>query len=245
MGDLTSVVPSIAGTFFGTVGPGGFPGVSSYGGTTNLTGANVSSTGWLANSMVTNSRVYNYAYFTNQIPSDILSIINGVDIVDVSGSLTTGGTADDNDYFWYKYDGIVNGGQPLTIPATNIGTRKVILLVDNADVNITGNINLTDGQGFFMAIVRGSINVDPTVGGGATPNLEGLYFADNTFTDGVGDTQLKTRGSIVSNGGISMRRDLGADNTPPSEIFEYAPDQIILFPEIIGTRKMEWKEVAP
>jgi hypothetical protein len=127
----------------------------------------------------------------------------------------------------------------------NIGTRKVILLVDNADVNITGNINLTDGQGFFMLIVKGNVNIDPAVGGGGSANLEGLYFADGTLTDGSGNTQFHTRGSIVANGGISMQRDLVANNMSPAELFEFAPDQIMLFPKVLGTRKMSWKEVAP
>jgi hypothetical protein len=245
MGDLASTVPSLAGTFFNLAGPGGFPGVSSFGGSTNLTGANVSTTGWLAESRVTNAKVYSYDYFANLIPSDILAIMNNVNIADVPGSLTSGGTHDTNSYYWYKYDGAVNGNQVLTIPSVNIGTRKVILLVDNADVNITGNINLTDGQGFFMLLVKGNINIDSLVGGGGSANLEGLYFADGMLTDGSGSTQFYTRGSIVANGGIGMQRDLVSDNTPPAELFEYAPDQIMLFPKILGTRKMSWKEVAP
>jgi hypothetical protein len=170
--------------------------------------------------------------------------MNPVNIANVAGSLTSGGTHDTNNYYWYKYDGAANGNQSLTIPSLALGTRKVILLVDNADLNITGNINLTAGSGFFTVIVKGNINVASGVGGGV--NLEGLYFADGTFSDGVGNTQLSTRGSIVANGGINMQRDLGgAANTTPSELFAYAPDQIMLFPKILGTRKINWKEVAP
>jgi hypothetical protein len=58
-GDLNSDVPASAGLFFDDIGAGGYPGVPSYGDTTNLNGANVSETGWLVNSSVTNSKVYN------------------------------------------------------------------------------------------------------------------------------------------------------------------------------------------
>jgi hypothetical protein len=238
-GDLTSNVP--VGSYFGLLGTGGFPGIPAYGGDTWLTGANVSTTGWLVNSTVTNSKVYNYDYFANQIPDDITPIITSVDTADVAGSLTSGGTADPNSYYWYKYDGAVNGNQPLSVPAVNFGARKVILLVDNADLDITGNISLTTGQGFFMVIVKGNINVDPGV-----TNLEGLYFTDAVFSDGVGSAQLQVKGSVTANGGISLQRDLGlAADSDPSELFTYAPDQIMLFPKVFGARRISWKEVAP
>lgn len=173
--------------------------------------------------------------------------MNAVDVTDIAGSLTLGDAihVEDN-YYWYKYDGTLNGNQALTIPAVDLGTRKVILMVDNADANITGNIHLTDGSGFFMLIVNGNINVDATIGGEATPNLEGLYLADGIFSDGVGNTQLWVRGSVVGNLGVNMQRDLGGvANSDPAEFFEYAPDLIMLYPSKLGVRKMSWKEVAP
>ena len=244
-GSIESNVP--ASNYFGIVGTGGFPGIASYNGATNLTSTNVSPTGWLVESPVTNTKVYNYDYFANLIPDNITAIMNPVNTLDVAGSLTSSGTADPNGYYWYKYDGALNGGQALTIPAIDFLTRKVILMVDNANINITGNISLTAGQGFFMVIVKGNIIVDSSVGGGGNHNLAGLYFADGTFSDGVGSTQLWIRGSIVANSGISLQRDLGSTGnaTTPSELFVYAPDKIMLFPKILGTRKINWKEVAP
>lgn len=244
-GDLIDGVPEAG--IFNLDGPGGFPGVSAYGGVTYLASANTSSKGWLVNSLPVSQRTYDYAYFANQIPADITAVINSVDTADVPGSLISGNsTHDTNDYYWYKYDGDVNSNQALVIPVMDVGTRKVILMVDNADVNITGDINLTDGSGFFMLIVRGNINVDPTVVGGATPNLEGLYLADGTFNTGLGNSQLWVRGSLAGNLGINMQRNLGGSaNSDPSEFFEYAPDQIMLYPKVLGVRKINWKEVAP
>lgn len=242
-GNLISNMP--LNVYFGLAGAGGYPGVPAYTDGTNLTTSNVSQTyGWLAQSSWLNPRLFNYDYFANQIPSDILpnvKSINGTD--DLSGAV-----ADPQGYEWYKYNGGAKGGIPLTIDADqDIGSRKVILLVDSANVNINKTINLTDGLGFFLMIVKGNISLDPTLGG-ATPALEGIYIADGSFSDGSGqaedDVEMKIRGSVVAYGGVNMQRDL-ASNISPAEIFEYAPDQILLFPKSLSFRRLSWKEVAP
>lgn len=242
--NIDSVVP--AGKYFSLAGAEGFPGVTAYGTTTNLTNANSSAKGWLVNSAVTNAKTFSYDSFYNQVPSDIT--INPITSADsVLDKLTSSSSPDANGYSWYKYDGAVNGNADLTIPATDIAGRKVILFVNDANVNITGNINLTDGAGFFMMIVKGNINVNSAVGG-TGPNLEGLYFSDGIFNGGTGSTQLHVRGSVASNSSVDFKieRDLlGAANVNPSELFEYAPDQILLFPKVLGSRKMTWQEVAP
>ena len=125
-----------------------------------------------------------------------------------------------------------------------MGGRKVILLVENANLILNAKINLADGAGFFGAFVDKSITVGASVGGGANPHLEGIYLADSSFSTGAGDTQLRVRGSVAAYGGVSLQRNLD-DNTNPAEFFEFAPDQIVLFPSRLGTRKMDWKEVAP
>jgi hypothetical protein len=68
------------------------------------------------------------------------------------GDIATGGTPDANGYYWYKFDGRQTGLDLNLNSAANLGSRKVILLVDNADANIMGNINLTKGSGFFMMV---------------------------------------------------------------------------------------------
>src|SRR5204863_7537682 len=88
-------------------------------------------------------------------------------------TFTSGGTLS-HGYYWYRYDGSTSG-LDLTISSdANIGTRKVILMVESADLNINGQINVTDGQGFFMHFVvttsignKGNINIGTGVGGGS------------------------------------------------------------------------------
>lgn len=251
--NLTAHVP--AGLYFGLAPTSysGYPGVPSYQGATDLTNTLASSLGWLVKNTTTNQRIYNYQAITSLIPAD--TVINTLPATITSANFNFAGTTASYGYKWYKYSG--NGGLPLTINgALNIGTEKVILLVDSANLQINGNINVTDGSGFFMVLVgktatgtMGNINVAATVGGAipqANPNLEGIYESDGVFNDTSANTQLWVRGSVVANGGVSLLRDLVAGNaTTPAELFEYAPDQILLYPPKLGIRKLNWKEVAP
>jgi len=243
------------GNFFGIPGPGGFPGVPGYAGTASFGQGFVSQPGWVAQSAIANPKVYDYQYFYNQIPSDILTNdINVIPSARLNGTdLITGGVADANGYYWYKYDGSVSRLDLTLNTAVNLGSRKVILLVDSANFDIKAPISLTDGQGFFMAVVgknsdnqKGNIFIDPTVTGG-NPDLKGIYVADGGFDTGSASTELKIRGSAVAYGEFVLNRALDgvASATTPSELFEYAPDQIMLLPNAFNARKINWKEVAP
>lgn len=253
-GDLKSKIPS--GQVFGLPGNGGYPGIPAYGGVTTLTSSNVSGTGWLANTSNLDTKVYDYKYFINQIPKD--TVITNVPSESVDGTFFESGGTLSYGYYWYKYDGSATGLDLTLNSVMNLGDRKVILLVNSADFYIKGNINVTDGQGFFFVTVgknadggKGTIYVDPAVGGGGAPNLEGIYEADNYFQTGSvitgDDSQLWVRGAVAGYGGVILQRDLGGlpNKTSPAELFEYAPDQIMLFPSKLGYRRLNWKEVAP
>jgi hypothetical protein len=246
-GDLTSKVPPTL--LFDTSGTGGFPGVPAYQGSTNLTAGSVSSTSWMSQNTITSPKIYDYQSFINQIPAD--TTINTISTSSVNNTNFNAGNSSYG-YTWYKYNGA--GGIPLSINGPlNIGSKKVILLVDSADLLINAPINLTKGSGFFMVLVgetaggaKGNIVVDPAVGGGGSANIEGIYEADNVFGDSAGNTQLWVRGSVVAYSGVSLQRDLNIPNaTTPAELFEFAPDQVLLFPNKLGTRRINWKEVAP
>jgi hypothetical protein len=251
-GDLNSDVPE-GSYYFGLEGSGGYPGVPSYTSSSNLTSTNVSTLGWIADSDNLDQKIYDYQFFANQIPAD--TVITTVPSESVDGSFFESGGTMSGGYYWYKYDGSGSGLDLTLNSAMNLGSRKVILFIDSANFNINAPINLTDGQGFFLVITgigaggtKGNIIVDPAVGGGAGPNLEGIYEADNQFRTGDGNLQLQIRGSVTAYGGIDMKRNLGdaLNGTSPSEVFEFAPDQIMLFPSAaIGSRKISWKEVAP
>jgi len=94
---------------------------------------------------------------------------------------------------------------------------------------------------------KGNIYVNPSVNGSADniPELKGLYLADGSFFTGEGNGQLHIKGSVAGLDGVSLQRDLDDNSLNPAEFIEYAPEQIILFPKILKTKKINWKEVAP
>jgi hypothetical protein len=245
-GNLVSSVP--ATTDFSLDGPGGFPGIPIFSGS-NLTGANTSSRGWRADSPVNISSTenYEYAYYEDRLPSTVVPTAGAVNLL-TSGTAVGSGT---NTYYVIVY----TGGN-LVIPANvDLLNRKVLLYVQNGDLDINGRINLNDGVGFFMAIVNGDINVNPSVGGG-TPDLEGIYYAQNQFYTGsnnttpASDQKLSIRGTVigiasVAGDGVVLERDLSNNTAIPAESFVFAADQLMMFPPFLGKRNVRWVEVAP
>ena len=252
-GDLVTNV--IGALRFLLPGDGGYPGLSWYGGngTSDLTTTTVSDEGWLSQSNFASNRVFNSAYFFDATPSG--TIINRFSDSSISdGDIETGGNLDTSGYRYYAYNGNDFGGAPLTIDdadGVRIGTRKIIIFVENADVNINKTINLTDNSGFFLIVTTGNINIDPGVGDETTePDLEGIYIADGRVNTGTGglsnDVRLFIRGTVVAGGRINLERNRGTDNTTlPSEYIEYAIDQELLFPKDLSYTPMKWQEVAP
>ncbi len=247
-GNLYAGMPFIEGLTFDLAGSGGYPGVPVYGGASDLTTIDVSETGWLANSHYSSYKLFNSNYFINSIPAG--TVINNVPDITVDGSFFESGGTPSYGYYWYVYDGTSTGLDLSITSSANLGSRKVILIVKGANLNIGGDINLTKGSGFFLAVSSGNINISPSVGGGGTPNLEGVYVADGSFQTGTGgiksDSQLWLRGTVAA-GGFNLQRDLGdtLNSTTPSELFEFAPDQELLFPIKLSYYPGAWREVAP
>lgn len=228
-GDISSQVP--LGDIFDDDGIGGYPGVPIYNGTLDVN-SRISSKSWSASTSTSSSKVYNYTYFESLVPEDVV-------FYDPASTSMADGGVPQYGYYWFKTNGNYNINSNL-----NLGDRKVILFVGGSNLNIRDRISLNDGFGFFMAISDGDISVDGGVSG--TPSIEGLFVSDGVFSTGSGNSPLHIRGSVAAYGGIDMTpgRDL-ADNTPPAEIFEYAPDQILLFPQKLATRKTRWNEISP
>lgn len=225
-GDILSHVP--ATYFFDVDGVGGFPGIPVYNGAFIYTPGNNSSKNWSANTQTTQGRIFDYTYFKNLIPDTVTPTTNA-SLLSSSGFIADG-------YEWFKING------DLSINDIDFGNRKVILFIENGNLTINGKLNVNDGVGFFGAFVDGNINVKSTVTG--TAALEGIYLSDGTFTSEVAATQLHVRGSVASYGGITLQRDLVDDSTA-AELFEYAPDQILLFPKKLAYRRTKWAEIAP
>ncbi len=127
-------------------------------------------------------------------------------------------------------------------------------MAEGTDVNINGKINVDNGLGFFGLFVgkntsgaKGNININPEIGdSGNSAHLEGIYFADGVIATGVGEKRLFVRGSFVGSSGFSLGRTYpGTTDGKSAEYFKYAPDQIMLFPEMLKRERFKWQEVAP
>ena len=257
-GNLISPIPGscslpACNPVFGLRGDGGFPGVPAYGGATAdfLSGAGSgraaeSPYNWLANSSYLSSRVYNYAFFERQIPDDV--IINELTPPVTGGTFNSGG-APSRGYVWYHWNGATLGDLTITGNVNLVGSRRVVLMAEGANVTINGRIQLQNpGQGFFMMVVgkspaglKGDILVGPSV-----DTIEGIFLAESEFKTGVATSQFNARGSVVAYDGVVLERDLGgANSNTPAEVFTYAPDIIATFPRVFTQRRMRWKEVAP
>lgn len=236
---------------------GGYPGIPSYGGTADFnagagTGV-VSSKSWLANTSTTFRKAYDYSFFKRQIPSDVQSSIVEITSPSVNGGFFNSGGAPARGYVWYHYDGATYGDLTMNGNLNLTGSRKVVLLVEGANFLVNGRINIqSKGNGFFMVVVgknangqKGNIVVDPTVSHPTQPGLEGIYYADGTVSTGVGNNWLWLHGSVAAQGGISLQRNLTDNSRQPAEYFEYAPEIMVLYPNVFTNRRIRWKEVAP
>lgn len=256
-GDLVSLISGLCilpfcNPVLGLRGTGGFPGVVAYGGSTadfsdggTRGNAAESPYNWLANSRY-NGRIYDYAFFDRLIPDDV--VINELTPPVTGGTFNSGG-APSRGYVWYHWNGTTLGDLTITGNVNLVGSRRVVLLVEDANATIDGRIQLqTPGQGFFMMVVgkdangqKGDIIVDPSV-----DDIEGIYLAESEFSTGVANSQLQVRGSVVAYDGFNLQRDLGILNEiSPAELFEYAPEIIATFPRVFTQRRIRWKEVAP
>ncbi len=281
-GSLTSLIPATCtlpqcSPNFDLDGAGGYPGIPTYGGSATLksgTGPNqVSSKGWLANTTTTFRKTYDYSFFKRQIPADVSSTwtevnesfgctagapsctINGGDF-----SSRGNPSASHGNYVWFHFDGSTYGNLIIGGNANIVGSRKVVLLVEGADLYLTGAIRVqSKGNGFFMAVVgkredrtKGNVFIDPTVnhplGQGNpsnSPDIEGIFVADGGVKTGAGDKPLYIRGAVAALNGATLERNLTDNSKTPAEFFEYAPEMMVLYPNIFTNRRIRWKEVAP
>jgi hypothetical protein len=261
-GDIVSLIPGtctlpVCNPVLGRQGTGGFPGVPLYAGAADFAAG--SGTGsaaeapynWTANTAYA-GRTYDYDYFARQIPSDVT--FTEITTPTYNGGDFNSGGAPSRGYVWYHYDGATLGDMTISGNVNLTGARRVVLLVDGADLYITGRINIQNsGQGFFMVVVgkdvnglKGNIIVDPSVSHPTQPGMEGIFLSEGEFRTGVGTDQLWVRGVVAAYDGLVLERDLGGSNAnTPAELFEYAPNVMVTFPRVFTTRRMRWKEVAP
>jgi len=197
-----------------------------------------------------------YSLLRNKIPRSTPQAISS-NFVDENILLNQGKEYPQNSgYYYFEYKTTTGGDFEIrdTDNEIDLKDRKVILFVDGADVSIKAKLKLEKGRGFFMLITNGDISVSPSIYGDQEsptplPDIEGIYYTEKVFYSGsfVGednDGQLHVRGTVVGDN-VILQRDLYDDKTTPGEIFEFAPDLILLMPRSLSAKVIEWKEVLP
>ncbi len=225
----------------------GYPGVAMYNGNYDFTSDSASqgtpsTKGWLVNSDYT-GKLFNTDYFKSNLSTSL--VWNQIQTPIIDGSFFNAGSVSPDGFFWYR----ANTDLTVTSPITVAGTRKVVLWV-SGNLTLKGNATITNpGQGTIIVMIAqdkttgtgGKLIIDPAV-----TILNGLFLADGPATTGAGSVQLNVLGSFVAQGGITLQRDLGANNaTTPGEVFTYDPRLIFLLPGSLGVHRTVWREIAP
>lgn len=245
----------------------GSPGIVAYGssdalpydfsiGSVSNTGRTyVSSKGWLAHSQIPTKSLYTeYSH----------RVLSGADVKHVyDPTLRTNGKplmieGEKVSIYTYNADGSTPG--TLTLGDTSgtpwvIDTNEKIILVVDGNVTIRSPITIT-GNGFFMLIAKGSISIDPTVGGAwnsVTPVIEGVYVAGTAFNTGlsttVGKERLVIRGSVIADT-MTLERDLSISGVnhnadASAELFIHSPRLVLAAPSLLNDHNYLWQEVNP
>ena len=256
-GDIISSIPLSCvlpgcNPLLGLEGLGGFPGVPVYGGSDLITGeGGVSTPGWSANAQSLFDKIYDYSFFSRLVRSDV--VLTEIEESSVNGGFFASGGAPSRGFVWYHFDGDTFGDLTINSSVNMPGDRKVVVLVENADLYINDRINVVDGTGFMMFVVgkngsgnKGNIYIDADVSHPSAVEIEGVFLSEGQIRTGEGDNQLHIRGMVAAYDGVVLERDLEGDNAgEPAEVFEFAPDFILNFPRDLTFKRLRWKEVAP
>ncbi len=239
--------------------PNGSPGVPSAGGQIFLNSREPSLQGWKIFEDQYRGSQINYSFFENKIPTD--APITGIIRDTIDANYFTNGGITYKGYYLYQFQGNDSVGKTLEITGSfaNLGSRRVILFVKNADLVINTRINVQRGVGGFYAFVEGNpessngITIGSDVGD-VLPrdpedfDLEGLFYTDKNFTTESrgqnSDYQLRIRG-IVSARNFNLQRHLPNNAFYPAEFFEFAPDILLNYPPFLTAKNITWKEVNP
>jgi hypothetical protein len=257
-GNLNSLISysctlPVCNPFLEINGTGGYPGIPIASGTISIGDfANISSTNWNSLTALGLRKNYSYSFFERLISSNTQFTNLSSNLVE--GDVFSLPTLFSNGAYWFKFDG-ASSGQDLTINSDiDVGSNKVVLLVDSANLYINGKILLDDGSGFFMAIVgknangdKGNIFINSNVSGtfDYDPEIEGIFFADGQIDTGIGTEQLHLRGSFVGMDGVNLQRDLTDNSITPSEFIEFGPDLLFTMPNELKSTTINWTEIQP
>ncbi len=135
----------------------------------------------------------------------------------------------------------------------NLGSRKVLLLVDTGNV-VIGDKMFTDNIGLLAILAHDDIQVSGTVGesdslvdiGGAgyAPHLKGIFYTQGAFDAGSSTNKLRIDGSVIGMNGVDMsgRTYAGLD---PAVYVSFSPQLTYELGRVGLRKKISQEMVAP
>ncbi len=151
----------------------------------------------------------------------------------------------------FRIAGHLTRGSLTSLTNANCPSASTIYFVDG---NLTVSQNIIDdtNASSITFIVQGDIIVQPNV-----TRLDGMYIFAGSFSNGVGDQAITTKGSLIGLGGKNpsnatgrfhtgsasgFQRDLGTGNNNPAESIIYQPKYLHLVNSLLGGSSLSWQE---
>lgn len=136
------------------------------------------------------------------------------------------------------------GHQTLSTPLHITGNKKIIVVIDGPQAQLTINQPIqVDPDAFILFVVDGPITFASSVN-----QVRGIFLASGDITILSSNQAFTGYGSFISTGGdiISHRSLPGSDNnTMPATKFVYDPRLVINTPKALRTTSTAWQEIAP
>lgn len=210
-----------------------------------------------------NDRPEDYAYFDSKISFSGGGIAE--DVVNEISDLIIGGDQQDDTYINKKSGNLTISPSSTMVVGSN---QKIIILVDGdltiEDDNIgNGRVLTVNPGGYISFIVRGDIIIDQSVGHNidesnysiTTPNISGVFIADNIIVDSDDDENTRDKkfvgeGTFVGWSGIELKRSfednglgMTMHNITPAEVFIFRPDFVENMPAAQEAPVLLWQEI--
>lgn len=212
---IASKIPALAADTNYSMNLDGFPGVIVYGGSTNFGEGLPSQKKWLAKSVL--SKRKNYEYFWGLLNKQAQSF-GGGSLPLNSGSYLASGN--------------------LTLSGGSVGNSQKIMILSPGDITLTSDIEVAVG-GLLLLASKGDIIFTDSVG-----KAEGIFVAGGQIRTGQASSVLLGEGVFVA-GDFSFDRQLGSGSqTLAAETFVYRPDFWFNSFDLWAPRG-SWQELAP
>jgi hypothetical protein len=141
----------------------------------------------------------------------------------------------------------------VSVQLIGIGNSSVTVSAYDSSGNLLesqaiNNPGLGNGVGQIDYIKFNSNNVSRiNMDFSAVDPLDGVGLDDLAFCSTSGaDLPLAINGSVITQGQLQLRRDLGFDNqNTPSEFINFSPELLLNFPQGFAPKRLIWKEINP